>query len=101
MWLCFNDGFVSAVQNWDDASGLVVRARRAKILTKLFPKAEIKVTTDSDYRYRVFVSKEEFAKIVTARITDISYSNFKSSVEDGQLHELYAAFWRLHHRYQR
>lgn len=101
MWFCFNDGFVSAVENRNNQHELVVRARRKDILTSLFPDKMVIVGGSSDYNYRVFVSKEEFSKIVTERIQNIHYSNFKNSVEDDELHGLYEKFWMLHFRYQR
>jgi hypothetical protein len=30
----------------------------------------------------------------------IDYTNFKNSVQDDQLHDLYSDFWTLHYRYQ-
>ena len=106
MWICFNDGFVSAVQDRGDARRLVVRARRKEHLEVLFPASEgFKIITaapfTSDYKYRVFVSKVDFARIVTERIMNISYDNFKNSVKDDRLHDLYGDFWELHNQYQR
>lgn len=102
MWICFNDGFVSAVDNSYDRTGdtLKVRARRPEILKRLFPNLELIVTDNTDYRYRVIVSKAAFAEIVAANIKNISYDNFKDSVKDDELHDLYADFWTLHWRYQ-
>jgi hypothetical protein len=34
------------------------------------------------------------------RIDGINYPNFKNSVKDDDLHNLYLAFWGDHHRYQ-
>lgn len=101
MWFCFNDGFISAVQHRDDPETLVVRARRREILDTLFPEQLVVVGGSTDYNYRVFIGKKEFNKIVSKRIQDIDYTNFKNSVEDDELHHLYADFWRLHYDYQR
>lgn len=101
MWICFNDGFVSAVQDREVADGLVVRARRPEILANLFPTTAIIITESSDYRYRIYVSKAGFAERVARRLDEISYPNFKNSVKDEELHELYCEFWHLHHEYQR
>jgi capsular polysaccharide biosynthesis protein len=100
MWICFNDGFVSAVENYFDKTQLVVRARKYQHLENVFPDVEISTDYDADYRYRVFVSKEVFAATVAKRILEIDYNNFKNSVEDGKLHDLYADFWHLHYQYQ-
>lgn len=101
MWICFNDGFVSAVQNTNLADGLVVRARRREILDGLFADKEVIVGGSTDYNYRVFVSKTDFVGVVASRISEIYYPNFKNSVEEPELHKLYADFWRFHYEYQR
>ena len=100
MWICMSDGFVSAVQDHDDPSRLAVRARKREHLERLFPGHEIVTTPDRDYAARVFVSREEFAKVVAERIANIGYDNFKDSVADRRLHDLYLDFWTLHWRYQ-
>ncbi|WP_445504809.1 hypothetical protein [Microvirga sp. G4-2] len=100
MWICFNDAFVSAVQHRDDPNRLCVRARKREHLQRLLPDAEIIEIPNRDYACRVFVSKKEFAELVTRRINEIDYPNFKNSVRDDGLHDLYADFWELHYRYQ-
>lgn len=101
MWLCFNDGFVSAVQHRDKPDELVIRSRRQEILKNLFPEKEITVGGSTDYKYRVFCHKNELMKIVSDRISNISYDNFKNSVMDDDLHDLYADFWHRHYWYQK
>ena len=100
MWFCFNNGFVSAVENRDDEDGLVVRARRREHLEDNFPDNKIVVGGSTDYNYRIFISKKEFAEIVKDRIMGIDYSNFKNSVEDDDLYDLYSKFWTLHYKFQ-
>ena len=100
MWICFNNAFVSAVK-CDDSDLLKIRARRKEHLETLFPDKEIMTTKHTDYKYRVFATKEEFAKIVSDSIMNTKYTNFKNSVNDHDLHDLYADFWHLHYRYQR
>jgi len=101
MWICFNDAFVSAVHNRNDPDRLCVRARRRKHLERLFPDADIIMTPDADYGCRVFTSKTAFAEVVTKRVREIRYDNFKDSVKEAPLHDLYEIFWHLHYRYQR
>ena len=98
MWICLNNAFVSAV---DDGNGdLKIRARNRSHLEMLFPGREIVTTKRTDYAYRVFVTKEEFVKVISDRIASIDYGNFKNSVKDRELHDLYADFWQLHYSYQ-
>jgi hypothetical protein len=100
MWICFNDGFISAVEDKGDRSRLMVRARRREHLETIVPGRKIIVTPDRDYRYRVLISKDDYADAVAARVRGIDYGNFKNSVGDGDLHDVYARFWSLHHRMQ-
>lgn len=100
MWICFNHAFVSAVQDRRRADGLVVRARKREHLTALFPSKKIYTSAKSDYIARVYVSKREFATMVVKHIGAIDYDNFKSSVVDHSLGDLYTDFWQLHREYQ-
>lgn len=99
-WFCFNDGFVSVVQSDTDPDILMVRARRIEILETLFDEDRIKQYDFSDYRFRVFCLREEWQDIVSERIENINYSNFKNSVKDEELHKMYQNFWWIHANYQ-
>ncbi len=101
MWISFNDGFISAIQDRKEADGLVIRTRRKDHLENIFPGLEIFTDIGTDYRYRVFIKKAEFAAILAKRAGEIDYTNFKNSVKDDELHRLYARFWHLHYEYQR
>ena len=100
MWLCFNDGFVSVVEDTRGINELVVRSRRREILKSLFPEKQILVLGIADYRYRVYCSKQEMSKILVDRVDQINYNNFKDSVQDENLHDLYDQMWFLHYCYQ-
>jgi hypothetical protein len=100
MWLCFNDGFLSAVADKNDQTRLMVRARRKKDLRNVFGDVEIIENAGTDYRWRTFVERKAFAALVATRIETINYTNFKNSVEDHDLHDLYMDFWSMHRRYQ-
>jgi hypothetical protein len=100
MWVCFNNAFVSAVQDRNNKDRLVIRARRKEHLENIFPNKEIVIGGSTDYNYRVFCDKNEFADLVANNIKNINYDNFKNSVEDNDLHKLYANFWYLHRAYQ-
>src|SRR5262245_16082305 len=101
-WLCFNDAFLSVVNHRDDRYLLVVRGRRREHLTNVFGKdAQITVTPERDYKYRVIAERKKVAQIVAARINQIGYGNFKYSVGTEGLYALYERFWSLHHQFQR
>lgn len=78
-----------------------VRARKREHLATLFPDHDIHASKDTDYRFRVFVKKEAFAALIAKKAMEIDYGNFKDSVKDRRLHDLYADFWRLHWNYQK
>lgn len=100
MWICFNDAFISAVQDKNDPDDLCVRARNRSHLETLFPDKEVIVYAGTDYACRVYITKGEFVDLVCRRIHEIDYRNFKKSVRDHMLHQLYGDFWGLHYAYQ-
>lgn len=100
MWIFLNDAFISAVQHRDDPNKLVVRARRREDLERTFPGAPISVSETSDYRYRVFVSKLQFAGVIAEKIAGINYPNFKNSVAEHDRHDHYARVWGVMHGFQ-
>ncbi len=100
MWVCFNNAFVSAVADPKRPGMLKVRARKREHLARLFPDAQITASSTTDYRYRVFVTKTHFSELLARKAMEIDYGNFKSSVKDRRLHDLYLDFWRLHLNYQ-
>ena len=67
MWVCLRDAFVSAVQDKDNPDRLCVRARNRDHLERLFPAPEIIDTPDADYACRVFVTRSEFACLLTEK----------------------------------
>ena len=101
-WLCFNDAFLSVVNHRDDKDLFTVRARRQDHLTNVFGKdAQISVTPDKDYKYRLNAERKTVAQITAARINQIDYGNFKDSVGTEDLHARYERFWSLHQQFQR
>ncbi|MCO6048221.1 hypothetical protein NGM99_00260 [Mesorhizobium sp. RP14(2022)] len=96
MWICLNDSFVSAVQDINRPSRLMVRSRRRNHLERLFPDHEILTTIRSDYAHRVFVERDDFKRVLVDQVNLVTYSNFKDSVRDPVLHDLYLDFWMLH-----
>jgi hypothetical protein len=101
MWIFFNTGFISIVQDRNNSDLLIVRARRPEVLTKLWPQEPITVTNDSDYKYRVFISRPQMVKALSQEILTLDYGNFKSSVSDPTLSDLYHHIWTLGLEYQK
>jgi hypothetical protein len=100
MWLCFNDSFLSVVQD-QNSDRLLVRARVRDHLTTVFGDGtEITETPANDYRWRTWVSRARLAEVLLREVENLHYDNFKASVKDPELHNLYLEFWFLHKQYQ-
>ena len=82
MWLFSETGFISIVRHRDQADVFVVRARDRKSLEPLAASsgAEIKITPDADYPYRVFAPESVVTELVTQSLRALQYPNFKSQV---------------------
>jgi hypothetical protein len=94
MWLCLNDAFLSIVQKDCPAGSLLVRARRPGDIEKVFGRdVKVKRSTDSDYLFRAIVPIEQVKMAMERAVEDISYKNFKDSVEDHALHVAYTRVW--------
>jgi len=101
MWICFSDGFISAVKSKNDPDMLVIRSRRLEELESVVGSGRhIKVNEGTDYKYRTEISKSEWAQIVSDRILETDYTNFKNSVKSVPLHDLYLKMWKLHFKHQ-
>lgn len=100
MWFCMSEGFVSAVEDFNDTSRLLVRARRKEHLEDNFLGYEVIELDDADYKYRISISKKEFADQIHAKIMNIDYPNFKNSVADPELEDMYHKFWYLGYKLQ-
>lgn len=86
MWLFSKDGFFSVVKNRYCKDGdLAVRSRCKDDLIRFCkvtktPQKGIKVFPDADYRFRVHVTAETWAKYAGACSMNIDYPNFKTAV---------------------
>lgn len=106
MWIAMTDGFVSVVEDSENSSRLVVRARKKHHLTNFFGSESYKIVEDvkgeRDYRYRAFASREQVARIVSKKILGIRYDNFKAmtEVKDKQLAKMYHLWWYDHYKLQ-
>lgn len=100
MWICCNDAFVSIVRKDCPKGYLLVRARRRQDLETLFPDAEILEGAGTDYQFRAMIPQLEVVSVVSSRLLDIDYGNFKNSVDDEPLHAAYAGVWSVMARLQ-
>lgn len=86
MWLFCKSGFYSAVQHYDNADVIHIRARFAGDLERLCEKhgllPVVAETSGNDYPYRMDFSRADWCKIVAKEAEDIDYCNFKNEVHD-------------------
>lgn len=97
MWVFLNDAYLSAVEDKDDASHLMVRARLRGDLQRTFPFAWLKVmeTPNGDYRFRARVPRGKFEAAMVDAVRRIDYTNFKNSVSDTPRHNTYLRVWQV------
>ena len=94
MWIAMTDSFLSVVKKKEcGPDELLVRARRAGDIEKVFPDAKVIRDTNSDYLYRAVLPRDVVKQALAAMIDHIDYPNFKDSVEDGALHAAYVGVW--------
>lgn len=99
MWLCLNNAFLSIVQPkpGDRAPGgtLLVRARRADDIERIFPGYAAVTEPRRDYQFRAFIPRTVVGAIIAAQLEAITYTNFKASVRNPRLHDAYGDFWSI------
>ena len=101
MWIFTNKGFLSAVEDRNNAEKLIVRARSKQHLRNIFGnEAKIEVTPTADYRYRVSVDKKSFAELIKKEVENISYDNFKNSIKEEDYHHAASEVWMSMRYYQ-
>ncbi|TVP43073.1 MAG: hypothetical protein EA341_18780 [Mongoliibacter sp.] len=103
MWIASTNGFISIVQHWDKPDTLLVRARVRKDLLSIFSELRIIEIPNADYRFRVLVSKNEFAELMFNQVMGIDYPNFKNRIatSDSQKDKLdiYHQIWSIMFNY--
>ncbi len=104
MWIFLNDGFFSIIEDEKNHNQLVVRARKKGDIERVFnvkSKNVVKLP-HRDYMYRTCLRKSKVARILTDRILEINYHNFKDSI-DKKEHDRKAAYsrvWQQHMQWQ-
>jgi len=88
-----NNSYLSIVSKDCGPAELLVRARRAGDIEKVFPNARVTRQTNSDYLYRAILPRDVVKQALAAMIDLIDYPNFQDSVEDRSLHAAYVSVW--------
>lgn len=94
MWIMLNNTFLSIV-NKGDGSGraLLVRARCAGDIERVFPAAEVVEGAGTDYAFRARIEREQVAQALADQVRAIDYDNFKNSTDDPALRSAYGRVW--------
>jgi hypothetical protein len=94
MWIMLNDAFFSIVKKDCTEDQLLVRARRAGDIEKVFGRRhKVDRVTVSDYLYRAVVPFDDVAKVMVEELRRVTYNNFKDSVHAHDLHTAYMRVW--------
>ena len=101
MWICFNDSFLSIVENREDDSTLLVRARIAGDIDRVFPGARTWQDLGADYHFRANIPRAQVATAIAERLQAIDYPNFKGSVTDPDRKDAYLEVWGVLTQLQR
>ena len=98
MWIFLNNAFYSIVDPSNGESNkLLVRARFAGDINLNFPNAVEIFTPNRDYAYRAEIDRAEVITVITNRIDNINYNNFKDTVEEDWRHDAYLNVWSVMH----
>lgn len=102
MWLMLSNSFLSIVDKVEppDPAQLLVRARIAGDIERVFPDAVVTHTPQADYAYRATLPRTAIAAALADTIDRLDYANFKNSVADPQRHDAYLDCWGAMHELQ-
>lgn len=83
MWIFFPDAMLSVVAHRDKFDVLLVRARFAGDIERIFPGARVTRTPAADYLYRAEVHRRTFADVLSLHVLKMSYRNVKGAIHCG------------------
>lgn len=104
MWIMMRDGFVSIVEDRNDDTRVIVRARKKQHLVDFLrhERFEISHTPTADYHWRATIAKAAAGVLVMERVMSIDYDNFKAAAKkvDSELADAYGDVWATMYDYQ-
>ncbi len=97
-----SDTFLSVVDKGDPSGKtLLVRARKAGDIERVFPDATVQAGGGTDYKFRARIDREHVATRIAESVRNIRYPNFKNTVEEDGRHDAYLSVWRSMYAFQR
>lgn len=99
MWVMTPNSFLSIAREKGD-DRLMVRARFAEDILRVYPGAEITPTPDRDYPFRAYMAPETVAIGMATEIEAIDYAKFKPEVQEADRHDAYMAVWSVMYNWQ-
>ena len=99
MWIFTSTGMLSVVAHRERSNDLLVRARSPIHIREMFPYAAVDETPNADYPFRTVISRELFANVIVDYSQNISYDNFKNSIEENNFHDRCVEIWAIMLRY--
>lgn len=81
MWVFLTDAFFSIVEDRDNPTILMVRARLPGDIEAHFGDSEVVEMDAADYRFRAFVPRDEVRKVIADQVDAIDYPDFKSQID--------------------
>lgn len=100
MWLFLSNAYLSIVDKGGNGDTLLVRARHAGDIERVFPEAEVQSGGGTDYRYRARIDRERVATTIADAVRGIDYGNFKDTVREAERHDAYMDVWSAIYAYQ-
>src|SRR5690242_20591326 len=101
MWLFLSNAFLSIAADPGDPDLLLVRARAAGDIERVFPGVEVTQTPERDYHYRALIGRDAVTKALYEAARRVHYSHFKASVAEHDRHLAYFDVWRRMLEFQR
>ena len=83
MWIHTEKGFLSIVEDRNNPSLLLCRARYEGDIERIFGEdAKVEENAGTDYRYRSYLPREQVSAAIHKITNDISYPNFKDRMDE-------------------
>jgi hypothetical protein len=97
MWIFLHDAFLSIVApnplTKKNKDKLVVRARCAGDIERVFWDAIVTSEKGRDYGFRAVIPQAQVVSAMTREVKAINYTNFKNEVKEKDRHDAYLKVW--------